>query len=467
MIKKNGKLPLESVDPIACVVLAAGAGTRMNSSVPKVLHSIYGRPMLHYPLQAAGRLKPDKIVVVVGKNINLVKTAVKPPATVSFAVQKQPRGTAHALLSATARLKGFKGTVIVMNGDTPLITPGTLKRFLRLHRKHKNALSLISFTAYEPGSYGRVVRDRSGRPLRVVEDRDATKDEKAIKEVNSGVYAIETDTLRFLKTVKLNRKKGEYYLTDLVDIAVSKGADVGVYCLGDETEFLGVNTRQDISRAHKAMQKMTVETWLKKGVNFIDAGSVFIEPSVKIGGETLIYPNVLLHGDTRIGKACTIYPNVRIINSFIKDGSTIKDSTLIEGSLIGPCAEVGPFAHIRPGSRIGSAKIGNFVEVKKSTVADGTKAMHLTYLGDATIGKGVNIGAGTITCNYDGRKKHRTKIGDNVFVGSDSQFIAPVKVGKGSYIGAGSTITRDVPPSSLAISRVKQKNIKGWRKRKQ
>lgn len=445
------------------VILAAGLGTRMKSSLPKVLHKVHGRPMLLYSLDAVRSLRPRKTVVVVGKDSALVRESVGGLSDVVFAVQNEQKGTAHALLSAENELKGLTGTVLVANGDTPLLTPGTLKKFLGLHRRSRNTLSVLSFDAKDPYSYGRILRDRSGNPLRVVEERDASRSERAITEVNSGVYAMETAALPLLRAIKINRRKGEYYLTDLVETAAGRGHRVGAYCLGDEEEFLGVNSRKDLHRAHQVIRGKIIEGWLGKGVTFYDASSVFIDALVKIGPDTVIYPNVCLEGGTRIGKNCIIYPNVRIKDSTLRDGVIIKDSTLIENSTIGADAQVGPFAHLRPECRIGdSAKIGNFVELKKSSVGSGSKAMHLSYIGDSTLGRRVNIGAGTITCNYDGLKKHRTTISNGVFVGSDTQLIAPVKVGKGAYIGAGSTITRDVPAGALAIGRAQQVNVKGW-----
>ncbi len=443
-----------------CVILAAGLGTRMDSSVPKVLHRIYGKPLLLYSLEAVKRLGPAKTVVVVGKDHGPIKENVG--AGVSFAVQKEQKGTAHALASAVAQLKDARnGTVLVTNGDTPLISAATLRKFLGLHAKHKNAVSVLSFEARDPYSYGRVLRDAEGRPLKVVEEKDATEREKTVREVNSGVYAIEAGALHLIKDIKLNRKKGEYYLTDIVETAAKKGVPIGVFCVGRKEEFLGVNTRKDLERAHKVVRENIVAGWLDRGVSFIDASSVHIGPDVKIGADTLIYPNVFIEGDTRVGRNCTIYPNVRIAGSVIKNGAVIKDTTVIEFSIVGASAQVGPFAHIRPESRIGeSAKIGNFVELKKSSVGRGSKAMHLSYIGDAALGRDVNIGAGTITCNYDGRKKHITRIENGVFVGSDTQFVAPVRVGKGAYIGAGSTITKDVPPGVLALSRAKQTHLK-------
>lgn len=446
---------------LACVVLAAGLGTRMKSGIPKVLHSIYGKPLLQYVLDTLDRLRPDVTVVVAGGSASRLRGAVETKGNVTFALQKEQKGTAHALMTARGRLRGFNGTVLVVNGDTPLLGADTLRKFIRLHKKNKNVLSLASFVAEEPGSYGRILRDSGGDPLRIVEKLDAGAGERDIKEVNSGVYALERPALSLLKEIKLNRKKGEYYLTDIVEIASKKGLRTGVYCLGDESEFLGVNTREELSLAHEVLRERTLGKWIARGVSFIDMFSVHIEPDVTIGADTVIYPNVYLQGNTKIGKMCTVYPNVRIVDSNIKDGAVIKDTTLIEESTVGPGASVGPFAHLRPGSRIGkSSKIGNFVEVKASSIGEGSKAMHLAYIGDADVGRGANIGAGTITCNYDGFRKYKTKIGDGVFVGSDTQLIAPVNVGKGAYIGAGTTVTKDVPPGHLATSRAPQKNVK-------
>jgi len=445
---------------LICVVLAAGLGTRMKSTRTKVLHEIYGRPMLRYVLDAVSGLAPAKTVVVTGGNGPEIEASLGATDNTVFAVQKKQNGTADALLAASGHLKGFKGTVLVLNGDSPLITPETLKKFLRNHWKNSNALSFVSFEASEPGAYGRVVRDAKGKPARIVEKLDVTAAEKRISEVNSGVYAFEPPALAFLSKIKKNKKKGEYYLTDLVELTASSGLSMNAYRLGDENEFHGINTRAELARAGELIRQRVVENWLSKGVSFVDTSSVHIEPSVTIGQDTVIYPNTYLEGSTKIGKGCMVYPNARIVDSTLKDGAVVKDSSLVEESEIGTDASVGPFAHLRPGSKIGkSAKIGNFVEVKASNIGAGTKAMHLTYIGDAEVGSKVNIGAGTITCNYDGAKKHKTKIGDGAFIGSDTQLVAPVEVGKESYIGAGTTVTKFVPPGHLATSRTRQKNI--------
>jgi bifunctional UDP-N-acetylglucosamine pyrophosphorylase/glucosamine-1-phosphate N-acetyltransferase len=445
---------------LACVVLAAGLGTRMKSDKVKVLHEIYGKPMLQYVLDELVNLGPKKIVVVTGEAVSIIEKAIPLPRGIEFAIQKKQKGTADALLSARRHLKGFKGTVLVVNGDSPLVLTQTLGKFIKRHRKNGNVVSLISFNAEDPGAYGRVLRDGRGRPQKIVERLDASTEQLKITEVNSGVYALEPPALLLLPKIKVNKKKGEHYLTDIVELAASRGLSSGAYCMGGESEFIGVNTRDELAQAHEIMRRRSLSKCLSKGVSIIDVSSAHIEPSVTVGGDTVIYPNVYLQGDTKIGKGCTIYPNVRVVDSTVKDGAVIKDSSLIEESVVGTGASVGPFAHLRPGSTIGkSAKIGNFVEVKASSIGEGTKAMHLTYIGDAEVGKKTNIGAGTITCNYDGVRKHKTIIGDGVFVGSDTQLVAPVKVDKGSYIGAGTTVTKDVPKGHLATSRTRQKNI--------
>lgn len=453
---------------IAGVILAAGLSTRMKSSLPKVLHTMHGAPLLRYVINALSKLKLQRLVLVVGKHSEAIRESMQKSGKISFAEQKEPKGTGHAVLQAVPSLLGFKGSVLIVNGDSPLVTPETLRKFLKYHEKKRNDISVLSFTSQNPASYGRILRDDRGRILSVIEERDATAEQQLIREVNSGVYAIGSHVLPLLRDIRLNPDKREYYLTDLVHIAREKGLKEDACCIGNEEEFIGVNTREELDRARAFMKDRMIRSFTKKGVNFVEAASVFLSSATDIGKETTLYPNVHLEGKTRIGRGCVVYPNVRIRNSVIEDGVVIKDSTLIEDSVVRKLASVGPFAHIRPGSVIGrEARIGNFVEVKKSIVGPGTKASHLTYLGDAHIGKDVNIGAGTITCNYDGKKKHATKIEDHVFIGSDSQLVAPVTIGKRAYVGAGSTITRDVPAEALAVSRIKQTNIEGWARKRQ
>ncbi|MCI0468874.1 MAG: bifunctional UDP-N-acetylglucosamine diphosphorylase/glucosamine-1-phosphate N-acetyltransferase GlmU [Nitrospirae bacterium] len=446
---------------LASVVLAAGLGTRMKSPTPKVLHRIYGKPIIKYVLDSVKPLRLKKNIVVVGPDNKKIINALTGYDAV-FAVQRIPKGTGDALKIAARLLKGFNGTVLVLNGDTPLITAAMLRRLIRIHKNSAEDISMISFIANGAHSYGRVVRDNN-RVKAVIEDRDADREQRKIKEVNSGIYAMRSEVLKLLGGIKINVQKGEYYLTDIIGIAVKKGFKVGSHILGKEAELAGVNSREDLYLASQYMKERILRKWSERGVFFIDKSSVFIGSEVEIGIDTILYPNVHIEGKTSIGSKCVIYPNTRIADSRIEDNVTVKDSTLIESSVIKEGASIGPFAHLRPGSVIGrSTRIGNFVEIKKSVIGDGTKAQHISYLGDAVIGDNVNIGAGTITCNYDGREKHKTSIGDNVFIGSDSQLVAPVRVGENAYVGAGSTITMDVPSNALAVSRAAQRNIPDW-----
>ncbi|MBZ0155260.1 MAG: bifunctional UDP-N-acetylglucosamine diphosphorylase/glucosamine-1-phosphate N-acetyltransferase GlmU [Alphaproteobacteria bacterium] len=451
---------------LAAVVLAAGLGTRMKSALPKVLHPLGGKPMVQQVIETVQSLKPAASVVVVGPGNGEIRNALK-DFPVRFAVQKEPKGTGDAFKAAVQVLKKFEGTLLVVSGDTPLITGETLRELLRLHRRRKEDISLLSFEAEGPHAYGRIIR-KGSTVAAIVEDRDAGTEQKKIKEVNSGIYALEAPMVKLLKEIRLNEKKGEYYLTDLIHIAVGKGFRVGAHPLGNERELTGINTRSDLYRAGMYLRDRVLARLLDRGITFMDKNSVFIHPDAEIGEDTVIYPNVHIEGKTVVGNGCVLYPNCRIVDSVLGNGVVVKDSTLVESSVIKDRAEVGPFAHLRPGSVIGpSAKIGNFVEVKKSVIGEGTKASHLSYLGDAEIGNNVNIGAGTITCNYDGRMKHRTVIEDEVFIGSDTQLVAPVRVGKGAYIGAGSTITKEVPSHSLALSRTAQRHIENWAVRRQ
>ncbi len=452
----------------ACVILAGGLGTRMKSSLPKILHPICGRPMMAYALEAALALKPRMTVIVTGAGthgqIENALASYEDRAGIRYALQAKPLGTGHALLTAAKELgDDFSGSVVVLNGDFPLIRPETLRRLLHLHRKNKNALSLGSFMTDDPASYGRVFRDPSGMPARIIEKTDLAAEDEEIKEVNSGLYVLEPEAVRLLGRIKRNPRKKEYYLTDILALARREGLRAGAYPIASEEEFAGVNDLLELGLAEAAIRRRIIRGLSKNGVRFIAPETVYIDAGVKIAPGALIYPNVYLQGGTTVGKGCIIYPNVRIIDGIVREGAAVLDSSLIENSEVGEKAQVGPFAHLRPGARIRpSAKIGNFVEIKNSTIGKGTKAMHLSYIGDASVGRSVNIGAGTITCNYDGIRKNRTVIGDGVFIGSDSQLVAPVNVKKGSFVAAGTTVTSDVPAGSLAISRVRQKNVKGY-----
>lgn len=450
---------------LSTVLLAAGSGTRMKSSTPKVLHTIFNKPIIQYVVESILQFKAENNIVVIGPDSALVKNTLK-GSPVTFAVQKMRLGTGDALKAATSKLKEFKGTILVLCGDTPLVCTATLQKLLRLHQSKKEDISIMSFIAEGPHAYGRIIR-KNNRVEAIIEDKDAGPEQKRVREVNGGIYAIESHLLKLLNEIKINGKKGEYYLTDLVDIAVRRGHRVGAHLLGNETELTGINTRRELHNAGHHLRNRIIDVLIENGVSFIDTASAYIHPEAKIGADTIIYPNVYIEGRTTIGKNCTIYPNTRIIDSVIADNVVIKDSTVIEQSTVKSRAVIGPFAHIRPGSVIGpSSKIGNFVEIKKTLIGANTKASHLSYLGDAEIGENVNIGAGTITCNYDGKTKHKTIIEDNSFIGSDTQLVAPVRVSRGAYVGAGSTITKDVPPLSLAVSRTEQKHINNWAAKK-
>jgi len=446
------------------VILAAGLGTRMKSSLPKILHKIFDKPIIEYVIELAKSINPKNVIVVINPNLKEVEDYLS-KYDVKVVFQSEPKGTAHALLSALPELISSK--VLILNGDTPLIRKETLLRFCEIFDKNNHDLSILSFYPKREHSYGRILRDEKGKVKKIVEITDLMEEDKKGEEANSGVYLLKRELCELVRDIKENPRKGEFYLTDIVEISVGRHYQIEAYPLAEEDELIGINTRAELSLATKYLRDRIVNEWMIKGVTFYDPSSVWISPSVTIGEDTIIYPQVYLEGETSIGKNCKLYPSVRLKNCIIEDNVEIKDCTVIENSQVNKGAKVGPFAHIRPETTIGrDCRIGNFVEVKKSVIGDGSKAAHLAYLGDAIVGKNVNIGAGTITCNYDGKKKHQTVIEDNVFIGSDTQLVAPVIIHKGAYVGAGSTITKEVPEDALAISRTPQKNIEGWAKRK-
>ncbi len=452
---------------LCILVLAAGLGKRMKSSIPKILHPIGGKPMLLHVLDAAKKLRPVRMVIVIGNQAEAVE-AIIAGEMIRTVVQKKRLGTAHAVLQAERQFRGFYGTLLILNGDLPLITSETLQSILSKHIESESALTLFTTFLDDPKGYGRVMRDSYGSVTEIVEERDASEIQQEVKEINCGIYCAEMKPfLSALKKVKPNNVQREYYLPDAVKIMLAEGKKVSAFPSPCSEEVLGVNTRLELSQAAKIMNRRVLDKLMESGVTINDPDTTFIDGSVRIGKDTILYPNVHIEGNSTIGTDCQIFPGCRITDSEIGKGSKILDHSVIMKSKVGKDVQIGPFAHLRPESSIGdSARIGNFVEVKKSKVGKGTKASHLTYLGDSVIGNNANIGAGTITCNYDGAKKYQTKLGNGVFVGSDVQFIAPVKVGQGAYIGAGSTITDDVPPKALAISRARQTIIKGWASKK-
>jgi len=434
----------------------------MRSDKAKVLHELLGHPMLWYPLNALRGLKPDHISVVVGHQGDRVQSIFSGWSELIFSTQKEQKGTADALKTGLKPIAGSFDRVLVLNGDMPLIRKETLASLLSSHRSGRYSLTVGTFTTAQPGGYGRVVRNPEGGLAAIVEDRDATGEQRLINEVNGGVYVIERSVLGLLDKIRPANKAGEYYLTDMVGLAVKAGLRVGG-CMVDEEDLTGVNSRSELTEASEILRGRIADTLMASGVTVMHPGTAFVDPEARVGRDTIIYPNVIIEGPCRVGRGCVIHSGVRLVDSRVGDSVALRDSSLIEESRIGSGCSIGPFAHIRPGSVLkNNVKVGNFVELKKAELGSGTKASHLSYIGDAVIGRDVNVGAGTITCNYDGKNKHRTSVGDSVFIGSDTQLVAPVRVGKGAYIGAGSTVTSDVPAGSLAISRVRQRNIKGW-----
>lgn len=449
------------------VILAAGKGTRMKSSLPKVAHLLAGRPVIDHVVRAGSALAPTTTTVVVGHGADEVRRALGNWPDARFVVQSPQLGTGHALLQAESVLAGRKGTVLLLYGDVPLLTTTTLQRLLEHHRGSRAALTVLTTELDDPYGYGRIVREK-GRIARIVEERDASSEERAIHEINSGIYAIEVEGLfEGLRALAADNDQDEYYLTDLVAAYVREGRRVETAGVEDPTELRGINTRVDLADLTGVLLDHTRRRLMLAGVTLEDPASAAIDIDVEIGQDTIISPNVSLTGATRIGTGCRIGPGTRITESTIGNDVTVLDHSVIVQSTVADGCRVGPFAHLRPDSRMAEgARVGNFVELKKTTLGPGSKANHLSYLGDATIGANVNVGAGVITCNYDGASKNETRIEDDVFVGSDSQLVAPVTVGAGAYIAAGSTVTDDVPPGSLAVARSRQTNKDGWAARR-
>lgn len=441
------------------LILAAGKGTRFKSELPKVLHPILGKPMLWYVVNSALKAGAQEVIVVVGHKRELVESFLKEEFPfVKVVYQKEQLGTGHAVLVSRELFKGYKGKVVVLNGDMPLIEPDSIRAIA----KAEGDMAVLTATTQDPTGYGRVIRE--GRELLyIVEEKDASDDEKAVKEVNAGVYSFDSEKLfKLLERLENNNAQGEYYLTDLVKLFKEEGLKVVAVKAKGFTSVMGVNNRYELSVAEDLMRDRIVKELQLKGVTIHNPKSVYIEPEVEIGQDTEIFGPAYIKGKTTVGKKCFIGPYCEIKDSQIKDGARIESCTWIDGALIGEKASVGPFAKLRKGTVLKEkAKIGTFVETKNALIEEGAKANHLTYLGDCKVGKNTNIGAGTITCNYDGFNKWFTEIGDNVFIGSSTLFIAPVKVENDSITAAGSVITSDVPENTLAVARSRQVNYIG------
>ena len=455
--------PAPADSPVRVIVIAAGVGSRMRSALPKVLHRVGGRPLLEAVLDAAERLSPGETVVVLGASRARVET-VTGGRPVKTTLQDPPLGTGDAVRCGLRELDDSDGPILVLSGDVPLLRPETLVELVRKRRDEDLDLAFLSFRPPDPGAFGRVVRDARGAVRRIVESKNASPRESKISEVNAGVYCFRADALRScIGSIEKNPLTGEFYLTDAVEIIARSGGRLDAVELSDWREAWGINTRRDLAAAEEIERRRAVERVLDAGVTVLDPATVRIGPHVEIASDSILHPFVCLEGRTRIGEGCEVLSFTRIADSQLDAGVTVGPHCDVEGARIGLRARVGPYARLRPGTVLEEdVRVGNFVETKNAVLGRGTKALHLSYLGDAAIGPDVNIGAGVITCNYDGENKHRTEIGEGAFVGSDSQLVAPVAVGKGAYVGAGSTITKDVPDGALAISREPQKNIEGW-----
>ena len=450
-------------------MLAAGKGTRMKSRIPKVLHRISGLPIIERVLRTGVALNPTTVTIVVGHGSDELKQAVagvglyRLPIRVQFALQEQQLGTGHALLQTRPLLEGQSGTLVLLSGDAPLLTVDTLRALLRTHTEANAAATVITAHLQRPFGYGRIVRTK-GAISKIVEERDASDTQRKITEINSGIFAFALEPLfKALDGLGTTNDQGEYYLTDLVGIYRKQRKPVATYTVANADEIRGINSRSELAEVSSMVRQQKNEELMAAGVTLIDPATTYIDADVMVGADTVIHPCVFLEGNTRIGSACEIHAGSRIVNSTIGDRVCVRNHTVVTDSTVEDGALLGPFAHVRPGSVIGSeAHIGNFVELKKATMGKGAKANHLAYLGDATIGAATNVGAGTITCNYDGEAKHQTIIGSGVFVGSNSTIVAPVTLADGSYVAAGSAITMDVPAGALAVGRARQENKEGW-----
>ena len=444
------------------VILAAGMGTRMKSKMPKVLHKVCGKPLSKWVIDASKAAGADKVCAVVGHKAETVKEVLGDVC--EFALQAEQKGTGHAVMQAIDVIKNSKGEVVILNGDTPLITAETINKAIEYHKNNGNQATVITAILDNATGYGRIVRDNDGSVLKIVEQKDASEEEKKINEVNSGMYVFDAQSLVYaLDKITPNNAQGEYYLTDTLEILLSAGKKIGGYAISDNDEIRGINDRVQLNEAEKIMQKRINEYHMRNGVTMRNPESVYIEDGVEIGNDTEICQNVTIKSGTKIGSDCVIGSGSMLDRAVIHDGVDVLSSVILE-SEVDEGTHVGPFAYIRPNCHVGKeVKVGDFVELKNSNIDDGTKISHLTYIGDSDVGKRVNFGCGTVTCNYDGKKKYRTTIGDDCFVGCNTNFVSPINVGDGVYIAAGSTITEDIPENSLSIARARQVNKEGWK----
>ncbi len=448
---------------LAAVVLAAGRGTRMRCKTPKVIQPVAGRPMILYTFELAASLQAAPAVVVVGQQAEPI-TQMLPAVGWRAVEQTEQLGTGHAMRQTEEILKDFPGDVLVLHADVPLLRAETLQRLVDAHRRSGAVATLLTAEMEQPGRLGRVVREHNGQVARIVEALDASDAERAIREINTGIYCFQASFVYpALHDLTSDNVKGEYYLTDVIGAACRSGLLVQAVLCDDWREAIGVDSKADLARAEALLHQQVLERLMASGVTIIDPHTTYVHPEVQIGCDTVLHPNTHILGQTVIGEDCEIWPNTVIRDSTIEDGVIIFPSCVITGSTIAAGSHVGPFAHLRPESVLGKrVRVGNFVEVKKSIIGDESKAAHLSYIGDVVMGKDVNVGAGFIACNYDGDKKNETVIEDEVFIGSDSQIIAPLRIGHGAYIATGTTVRKEVPPDALVFNTKDQVHREGW-----
>jgi len=446
------------------IILAAGKGTRMKSDLPKVLHPVCGVPMIQHVVAVANQISRRRPLVVIGHKAE--KVSVILGEEVDYVLQEKQLGTGHAVMMAAPQLQDFSGDLLVLYGDTPLITTESLTKLVAEHQRAKSSVTVLSVEVENPTGYGRIIRDEHGRLERIVEEKDASSEEKIVKEVNTGIYIFNyPDLAEALRCIEPKNAQGEYYLTDVIALLAARGKKAGAVPCPNSEELLGPNDRLALAETDRIMRRRILENLMTEGVTIIDPASTYIELQVEIGRDSIIYPGTFLQGKTKIGVGCQIGPYSQLRDSQIGDASIVRFSVL-EQVKTGEGVNIGPYSFLRPGTVVEKkGKVGGFVETKNTHIGEGSKVPHLSYIGDCLIGAGVNIGAGTITCNYDGYAKHQTTIGDEAFIGSNTNLVAPVSVGKGALVGAGSTITKDVPEYALALARSKQINKERWSKR--